>query len=115
MNPGARQPAAAPDDARDGWRVEYDSDVVDIDHGPITRWPMAISPVVALIEFEPGVDEEAVAHLMAAAPLLRDALAWAVEWMERWEGEVMPEWREWQARGRAALDATGPPAEEVTE
>lgn len=49
------------------------------------------------------------ARLFAAAPLLRDELVWAVEWMERYEGEVMPEWREWQERGRAALSAATPP------
>jgi hypothetical protein len=34
---------------------------------------------------------------------LRAALTWAVEWMERYEGETMPEWKAWAVRGRAAL------------
>lgn len=60
------------------------------------------------------VAEDEIAHLLAAAPQLRDALAWAVEWMEHYDGEVMPEWRAWSSRGRAALDAAVvPPGPEV--
>ena len=52
----------------------------------------------------PGSMTWSDAHLIAAAPDLKDALTWAVKWMEQYEGETMPEWREWAARGRAALD-----------
>ena len=44
-----------------------------------------------------------IADLNGEIAALRAALTWAVEWMENYEGEVMPEWRAWQARGRAAL------------
>lgn len=52
--------------------------------------------------------DEAYSKLAAENARVRDALIWAVEWMEQWEGEVMPEWREWQARARAALDIDPP-------
>jgi hypothetical protein len=67
--------------------------------------PGAVDP-----EYDDGNEGLANARLIAAAPALRDALAWAVEWIERYEGEVMPAWREWQQRGRAALDAVRTPA-----
>lgn len=41
----------------------------------------------------------------AQVAALTAALTWAVEWMEAWEGEVTPEWREWQERARAILAA----------
>jgi len=44
------------------------------------------------------------ACLIAAAPDLYMALQWAVEYMEDFEGEVMPGWREWAVQGRQALD-----------
>lgn len=60
------------------WTVTYDSDVLDVDHGGEVRWVSGIKPVVEYIDFEPGVDEEAAAHLMAAAPLMLEALKFAV-------------------------------------
>lgn len=43
------------------------------------------------------------ARLIAAAPSMYDELSWAVDWLDRFEGQCMPEWREWQERARAAL------------
>lgn len=48
----------------------------------------------------------ATARRMANAEQMETELRWAVEWMERYEGQTMPEWREWAARGRTALNLT---------
>lgn len=56
-------------------------------------------PCVAYIESVGPAD----LALMLAAPELLDALKWAVEWMEQYEGETMPGWRVWQASARAAI------------
>jgi hypothetical protein len=60
----------------------------------------------------PEPEQWANARLIAAAPMLLEALTWAVEWMDNYEGQCMPEWREWATRGRAAIDATRPTAAE---
>lgn len=92
------------------WRVEYDGDFDERTRREY-RWPSQIADAngAAIVDFMGGEDvSEEVAHLIAAAPMLLAALTWAVEWMERYEGETMPEWREWQVRGRDALAAARP-------
>jgi hypothetical protein len=44
------------------------------------------------------------ARLWSASPLLLEHLTWAVQWIEGWEGETMPEWREWAAKARHAIN-----------
>jgi hypothetical protein len=66
--------------------------------------------VIDLDEDEHGcnrmlIENPADARLIASAPNLLASLTWAVEWMENYEGECMPEWREWQQGARAVLDA----------
>jgi len=53
------------------------------------------------------------AHLIAAAPLMFQALKWATDWLDEYEGECMPEWRDWANRARAAIVAAEPPAPEA--
>lgn len=62
---------------------------------------------IAYLEREPDQDfaeVEANAQLIVASRDLFAELRWAVEWMEHYEGECMPEWREWALRGRKALN-----------
>lgn len=40
-----------------------------------------------------------------STPTVLEALTWAVNWMDRYKGETMPEWREWADRARTAIAA----------
>ena len=58
------------------WRLEYDSDVLDPDFGPVVKWPHEIigKDGAVVLEFC-GFVREADARLLTAAPDLKEALA----------------------------------------
>lgn len=59
------------------WTVEYDGELLDVDHGPEARWPWRIVDAAGetVVDFTGGSDvSEDVAHLIAAAPALLEAL-----------------------------------------
>jgi hypothetical protein len=44
-----------------------------------------------------------IKYLEAQNAELLAALEWPVAWLDAWEGQTMPEWREWAEKARAAI------------